>query len=234
MFSIDYNFRYSDIDKDGRIKISTVLDLLQDVSIAHADFAGGLGSERLSKEKVAFLLDGWRVRFDKPFDKSKVVTVKTGIMRVRKCETVRKYEIWQNGECKVIGTAVWYSVNTEKRAIARLEEKFYLGFDNIAEEDNGFEYVSIRPEKTAEFCAVARVARRDIDTNHHMNNVKSVEFMLDFLPDGFEISQLQVKYRKELREAEEVKIYGRQTDDGYHLEIKNAEDKTCVIVKAIY
>lgn len=233
MFSIDYNFRYSDVDKDGRIKISTVLDLLQDVSIAHANFAG-LGSERLAKEKIAFLLDGWRVRFDKPFDKSKNVTVKTGIMRIRKCETLRKYEIWQSGECKVTGTAVWYSVNTEKRVIARLAEEFYSDFDNIAEEDNGLEYVSLRPERSAEFRADAKVAGRDIDTNHHMNNVKSVELILDFLPDGFEASELQVKYRKELREAEEVKICGTQTDDGYYLEIKNAEDKPCVIVKAIF
>lgn len=231
MFSMDYNFRYSDVDKTGRIKISTVLDLLQDISISHADFAG-LGTERLSKEKIAFLLDGWRVRFDKPFDKSSSVTVKTGIMRIRKCETLRKYEIWQNGECKVIGTAVWYSVNTEKRVIARLEEEFYSGFDNIAEDDNGFEYVSLRPDKEAEFCADAMVARRDIDTNNHMNNVKSVELMLDFLPDAFEISELQVKYRKELREAEELKIFGRQTNDGYYLEIKNTEDKPCVIIKS--
>lgn len=231
MFSAEYKLRYSDKDKNGGTKISTILDLLQDISIAHSDSAG-LDLEYLEKQHIAFLLDGWRVKFIEPVNNNSKLQVNTGIMRFHKFETVRKYEIVQDDNCKVIATGFWYSVNTEKRTIERLDEDFYSGFANLCERDNGFEYTNLRPDKTAEYVASGKVCGRDIDTNNHMNNVKAVEFMLDYLPKNFEISELRVKYRKELLENEEIKIFSARIDDGYYVEIRNSDNKPCVLLRA--
>lgn len=232
MFSKDYEFRYGDLDSERGIKLSTVMDLLQDAAIDHASVSG-LDSDFLQTKSIAFLLDGWRIKFLKHLNPKMKATVKTGIVRVRKCETLRIFEILQDGERVASVTSMWFAVNMEKRSIARLTEDFYSGFECITEEDNGLEYTNLRPLKETEYCGSYKVAKRDTDSNKHMNNVKSVEFMLDYLPDGFNLSELQVKYRKELLPDEDIKVYSKETDNGFYIEIRNSEDKPCVLLNAI-
>ena len=229
MFIKEYELRYSDIDNCGKIKTSTVLDLLQDISIAHADYVG-LDSQKFRSVSVACLLAGWRVRFIKPLDDRKKVTVRTGLMNTTKCEATRKYEIWQNDECKVIATGVWFTVNTEKMKIARVVDELFAVFESVSEEDNHLPCAKLKPEEGAVLLGETCVQRRDLDTNNHMNNVKSVEEVLNFVPDNFEISELQVKYRKELKAGEPIKIYGKQMDNGYYYEIQNENNDFCVLV----
>ena len=231
MLSKKYEFRYGDLDKNGRIKVSTVLDLLQDAAIEHASVSG-LDADFLESQSIVFLLDGWRIKFIKHLNKNEV-TVSTGIIRIRKCETLRKFEIIQDGECKAVVTSMWFAVNTEKKSIARLTDDFYSGFDSVSEDDNGLEYINLRPLKGAELAGSCRVTGRDIDSNNHMNNVKSVEVLLDYLPEDFSFSELRVKYRKELLPDEEIRIYAKEKEDAFCLEIRNAEDKPCVIVSAV-
>ena len=89
MFSKEYSFRYGDLDNKFNIKISTVLDILQDISILHSDFVG-FSLEKLYSMNIAWLLKGWRIRFLSKLDFNNSVTVKTGIMRTNKFESVRK------------------------------------------------------------------------------------------------------------------------------------------------
>lgn len=232
MFIKEYEFRYGDFDKNGNIKISIILELLQDASFAHASFVG-LNSQKLFSGSVACLLGGWRIRFDSPIDINENVTVKTGIMSIGRCEASRKYEVWQNNECKIIATAIWFTIDTEKHTISRVPEEFISAFESVSEPDNNFHYGNNKAEKDVELYKKTKVERRDIDTNKHLNNVKSVEIALDILPDNFSISQLQVKYRKEIKVDEVIKIYSKQTEHGCYSEIRNENDEPCVLVHAI-
>lgn len=232
MFVKEYELRYSDIGNNGKIKTSTVLDLLQDISIAHADSVG-LGTEKFKFLSIACLLASWRVKFVKPVDVHGRVIVKTGITGTTKCEATRKYEIWQGDECKIIASALWFTVNTEKMRIARVVEEMFTAFESVSEEDNNFPCAKLKPMEDVELLGETIVEKRDLDTNNHMNNVKSVEEILNFLPENLEISELQVKYRKELKADEIIKIFGKQTEAGYYYEILNGNDEPCVLVYAI-
>lgn len=90
MFCRDYSFRYSDIDYKEEVKLSTVIDMLQDISIIHSEEVG-YPRDRLISMSIAWLLLGWRIKFIEPLDKNKSVEVRTGIMSVRKYEASRKY-----------------------------------------------------------------------------------------------------------------------------------------------
>jgi len=226
MFSKEYEFRYGDLDKNGNIKIGAMMELLQDISFAHASFVGWDWKD-LKDESVACLLGGWRVRIKKPLDES-CVTVKTGVMSIRKYEALRKYEIWQNDECKVIATALWFTVDIKLRKIIPVPQSFIDAFECIDEEDNGLTYEKLRPNKDLIFLDEFKVSASDIDTNNHLNNVKSVEKMLNLLPDNFEIMEFCIRYRKEIKADECVKIYGSQNDKKCCFEIRNDDGLPCV------
>lgn len=231
MFVKDYELRYSDIDREGNIKKCAVIDLLQDISIMHANHVG-LNSKKMKSISMACLLSSWRIKLLNTIDVNKKVTVKTGIMKITKCEAYRKYEMWQDGECKVIATAVWFTVNTEKKRIARVAEELFTAFENISEEDNNMPCSKLKPLENVEFIGKTTVEKRDLDTNNHMNNVKSVEVALNRMPEGFEFSEIEVKYRKELKLGENIKIFSKINEDVAYYEIRNENDDLCVLFYA--
>lgn len=231
MFCRDYSFRYSDIDYKEEVKLSTVIDMLQDISIIHSE-AVGYPRDRLISMSIAWLLLGWRIKFIEPLDKNKSVEVRTGIMSVRKYEASRKYEIIQDGVCRISATAVWFTVNTDKMRVMRAPEEIYAAYDCVNEADNGIEFIKLRGKEELEVVAELEVEQRDIDTNNHMNNVKSVEVALDYLPKAERISELQITYRKSLYAKEKIKICMQKDDDGYFIEIVNSDGEPSVMINA--
>lgn len=229
MYSKDYELRYSDMDTSCNIKKSAVIDLLQDVSINHANSVG-LDHDKFESVCVACLLANWRIKFLKPLIPFECVTVKTGIMKITKCETYRKYEIWQNGECKVVATALWFMVNTQTMRISRMTEELFSVFECVTEEDNNLPCDKLRPEENAEFIGSTTVEKRDLDSNNHMNNVKSVEVALNRVPQDYDFCEIQVKYRKELKEGEAISVYGKDIENGLYREIRNANGDVCVLI----
>ena len=140
--------------------------------------------------------------------------------------------MWQNGECKVIATALWFTVNTEKNRIARVAEELFTAFECISEEDNGLPCSKLHPMENVEFVGKTTVEKRDLDTNNHMNNVKSVEVALNRMPEEFGFSEIEVKYRKELKLGENIKIFGKINDDMAYSEIRNENNDLCVLIYA--
>ena len=182
---------------------------------------------------IAWLLLGWRISFISPVDKNSPIEVSTGVMSVKKFEAQRKYEIYQNGECKVIATAVWFTVNLNEMKIIRPPEEIYLCYESINEPNNGLEFSRLRPKKPSQLIGSFTVAHRDIDTNKHMNNVRSVEAALDFLPENIEIKELSVTYRRSLHFGETISVFFEQSENEYFTELVNSDNEQCVLLKLV-
>ena len=229
MYSKEYIFKYSDIDHKGHIKISTIVDLLQDVSICHSAQVG-YNLRKMQDICIAMLLHGWHVKFLEPFDLEKPVICKTGIMKVHRMEVHRKYEIWQDGACKVVATAKWFSFDTDKKQIVRVPEEMNNAYDTIEEQDNGIEVSRLRPNPDAVPTSEICVTNRDLDTNNHMNNVKSVEAALDFLPEEISVNELDVIYQKQLLKGEQVGVCVYDNNGGTAIELRNSSKEPCVLL----
>jgi medium-chain acyl-[acyl-carrier-protein] hydrolase len=232
MFTKEYNLRYSDLDNHIHVKISSILDILQDISIEHSA-SRGLTLKNLYSRSIAWLVQGWRIRFLEPVAGDRPITAKTGVMRIRQFEAQRKYEIWQDGALKVIATASWFTVNTSRMKVIIVPQEISDAYDELNEADNGLEFIKLRPEKDMPpAVSQTKVERRDIDTNNHMNNVKSVEVALELIPEDFAIGELMITYRKALLPSETVLMCAKQTENGYHTELKNGDGDTCVLLRA--
>ncbi|MBQ7900575.1 MAG: hypothetical protein IJ365_01250 [Clostridia bacterium] len=231
MFEKHYQLRYSDMDTNSGIKLSSAMDILQDISYEHVSHVG-LNPKRLAADNVACLLGGWRIRFVQPLDISEPVCAVTGIMSVGKCEAQRRYELLQNGICKVVATAPWFTVDIQKMSVIRIPQNLLEAFESTDEPDNGLPYARLKSASNLELLGEYTVRSCDLDTNNHMNNVKSVEAALEFLPQGSKIEELTVRYCREFRFGDVLRIYGTKTDDGFHMEIQNQNNDLCVMVHA--
>lgn len=231
MFEKEYTFRYSDLDKNIQVKISTVLDILQDISILHSA-KKGYTLKKLYARNIAWLLQGWRIRFIEPLDGEKPVLAKTGVMRLHRYEAVRKYELWQDGVCKVIATGSWFTVNTERMKVILVPEDIQALYETTQETDNELPFIKLRPEKELPVISETKVEKRDLDSNNHMNNVKSAEVAFELLPENFGVSELQITYRKALMPASGIFMCGESMENGYAAELKNDAGESCVLMYA--
>ncbi|MBQ7975165.1 MAG: hypothetical protein IJ300_05720 [Clostridia bacterium] len=232
MFSKEYHFKYSDLDNRGSIKLSTVVDLLQDISIIHSANVG-YTLEKMQEISLAMLLHGWRIKLTEPLRHDCSAEFRTGIMKVHRCDVIRKYEIVQEGRIKGIATADWFSFDTEKKSIIRVPEEINSAYDTVSEPDNGFPLARLKPESHMEFAGEFTVTKRDLDTNNHMNNVKSVEVALDYFPDENDFSELQVVYIRELHRNDRVSVFVKDNCCSFTAELRNEAGEACVIVSGV-
>ena len=75
-----------------------------------------------------------------------------------------------------------------------------------------------------------KISNRDTDTNKHLNKVKTAEIQPDYIPEGAEITEFQLTYRKQLYKDDIAKICINHTTDGFVAELKNEYDEPCVLL----
>ena len=229
MFSKNYSFKYSDLDNTGNIKLITIMDLLQDVSIFHSASVG-YTLPKMKEISIAMLLRGWRVKFKEPVSFDIPAEVKTGIVKTQRCDVIRKYEIWQNDKCKAVGSAHWFSFDFSKERIVRIPDEIIDAYDCINEDDNNLPILNLRPNSDAKLCGETTITKKYLDTNNHVNNVKSIEIALDYLPDNFNVSEMSVIYQKELHLGDKVLVHTQSTSEGLAVELRNQKDEPCVLL----
>lgn len=229
MYSKDYFIRYGDLDFNGEVKISAILDILQDVSICHSDEMG-YTRERLASMSVAWLLSGWKIKILSTLNGKNVITAKTAITTTNKFQATRKYELLQNGECKIIASAEWFMVDTSKMSLTKIPEEISSYYNKIAEEPNKLEITRLRPSKDLKEVEKIKISNRDTDTNKHLNNVKSAEILFDYIPENAKINEIQLTYKKQLHKGDVAKICISSTTDSFVAELKNQNDESCVLL----
>lgn len=228
MFAKEYILRFGDIDRFGKVKISTILDFLQDISIAHSDSVG-YSAEKLKEMNIAWLLQGWRLKIQSIPSRKLPVVVKTAIMDCNKYESVRKYEIYQEEKLVALATSQWFTVDTENLKLTKVPDEVKNAFET--EESNGLPLVKLRNFEgllpAGEFC----VQLRDLDTNNHLNNVKSAEILLDYIGCDGDIDEIFITYKRQVYGGDVVKIQAKCDGNNAFAQICNDDKQPCVMMK---
>ena len=159
-----------------------------------------------------------------------IVTVKTWINTLENSRSVRAFEMYVNGR-KMIGSETFWAVfNTKTRrpeALALPYDHFELYPDNKATEKT-FSKINIQDDKEMVF--EKSVVLSDLDIVNHVNNVKYLEWCLDYVDEKMilnqEIESLEMNFLKELSLKDNVVIHETVIENGYIFNITK-DDKTC-------
>lgn len=70
--------------------------------------------------------------------------------------------------------------------------------------------------------------RRDIDANHHVNNVVYLEFAYNAFPKDLDLnfSNFEIFYKKQIKLGETVSIFYSNNDNIHTISIKSQDEKT--------
>ena len=180
IFSKDWEINFTQCLPNGSLKYTDLCNILQLTAAAHSE-VGGISFSDMQEFNQAWVLSRMRVEItDLPKWKD-VVTVKTWINTLENSRSVRALELYVNGK-KMVGCETFWAVfNTKIRrpeALALPFEHFELYPEQKATY-NPFSKINFNNEN--EMIFEKTVALSDLDIVNHVNNVKYLEWCLDFL-----------------------------------------------------
>ena len=145
----------------------------------------------------------WKIKVMKRPRWNTEVTVKTWAREFLKVSSWRDFEAYDSeGNLIVLGTTEWVLIDVKTASIAKIPDKLKEDY-KIIEKAVFEEEVSgkLKPEENMEKVYEYTGARRDIDANHHVNNVVYLELAYDAFPDNvdFNFNNIEIHYKKQIK-----------------------------------
>ena len=180
LYTQDFEITFLQCHPNGYLKQTELCNLLQLTAGAHAE-AGGMSFTDMQTKDQAWVLSRMRVEIDELPKWRDTVTIKTWIIDLQGSRSVRALEVWLNGK-KIIGAMTyWAVINTKLRRAESLALP-HEHFEKYPEKHPTTEpFKKIELDRPAEKTGTRTVVLSDLDIVFHANNVKYLEWCLDFV-----------------------------------------------------
>ncbi len=218
-----YETRYGDFKDFENIKVASLLDIIQDISIKASEDAG-YGIHALHDKGLAWLMAGITFKLLGKVDTRKPILAQTAIDKMGGVTSNRGCILSQDGQVVAKSIANWFLMNTAEGRLAKIPKEM---LESYSAHDFGDEFFTYKKPKFPEFKGVGgtvKVCNRDIDTNLHLNNVKALEIILDGISADFEFNTLDIIYKRESYLGDTLIREIIETDGGYYIALLG-EDK---------
>jgi len=229
IFNKDWEINFTQCTPNGYLKYTDLCNLLQLTAAAHSEI-GGISFSDMQEFDQAWVLSRMRVEIIELPKWKDTVTVKTWINTLENSRSVRALELYVNGR-KLVGSETFWAVfNTKTRRPEQLAlpySHFELFPENKAT-DESFSKINV-PGETELVCQ-KKVVLSDLDIVNHVNNVKYLEWCLDYVPTKLilnqKITNFEMNFMKELSLNDSVSIHENESQNKTVFSVTK-EDKNC-------
>ena len=217
----DYEIRYTDVDFNDSIKLSSLLSLMEESACLSADELG-FGYSVLQPKNIGFILVNWYVELFKPVKLGDVLTIHTWPIEPKKLIVFRDYELFVGGEKVGVATSRWCMVdlltfNMLPASRVFSDNMVYNDFRSVA--FNGWKIPSLNVSGSPDY--VKYVSYSDYDHYNHVNNTKYGDLLLDaFAPCDMQskaIECAQISYVKQCKYGEKLEFFKQELEDGFYV-----------------
>jgi acyl-ACP thioesterase len=219
---------YSDVDSQDKCRLSRILDLCQNVATIHSDGLG-YGTKGMMDRNLAWLVTSMKVRIIKYPIADREVECRTWSRGLKGVLAQRDYEILDtDGNILILADSQWALFDLKEQKLTRVTDEMQKAYDKLEKDVfEGEEKKHLRDNDVVEIEKEFEIGKRDIDTNHHLNNARYFDYILEVLPEDYEVHEFECAYKKQIKYKEKIIVsYG----DNY-ARIKNENGETCFVVK---
>lgn len=223
----------SDFDVTCNVKLQRVMEFMQDAATTHADELG-IGWDYMDSNGLFWILSKVKIVFHKPLDrKIRSFKLYTWPIAASRAYMERRFEaVDEQGERLFSSSTLWMIVERDTRKIASREvvaQYYSFDFDN-AECGCDANFDRLRRDDTYALSYESNVKRCLLDINKHVNNTCYVNYAVDVLEIGEQVSAVELVYHKELILGDTVSVYSKR--DGNYVNVVGERDgQTCFTIK---
>lgn len=213
---------YSDVGPDQRLTHQGLLRILQEAAAIASDEAG-YGLKDIPRTGVHWILTGWRVELrERPLWRAGL-RVETWPRTMDGFLSDRDFLVWDGDVLAAQGTSRWVLMDAVTGRLTRVTDVVRAAYQDQMDTRFVFDGAALTSNgKTPEDAPVsfaATVGRRDIDTNHHVNNLHYLDYAIEALPE--EVYQtlpatVEIAFRRQILLGTPIRCLYSLTEDGKH------------------
>ena len=196
MYSLIYKVTTSTCDSEGKLKLYSALQMMQDCSEMWIDSEPQV-KDYFARENMAQLLASRQVEIVRVPDFKEELTVTTSVYGMKPMFGFRNTFIYDaEGKPCYRTWSMGAFVDKANGKLKRVDDT--VAGSLLIEPQLEMDYKDRRiilPKTEGEVLVPVKVMRSDIDYNKHLNNANYVRMAMELLPEDFEIKGLRVEYR---------------------------------------
>lgn len=196
MYSLNYKVTTSTCDSEGKLKLYSALQMMQDCSEMWIDSEPQV-KDYFARENMAQLLASRQVEIVRVPDFKEELTVTTSVYGMKPMFGFRNTFIYDaEGKPCYRTWSMGAFVDKAYGKLKRVDDTVAVSL--LIEPQLEMDYKDRRiilPKTEGEVLEPVKVMRADIDYNKHLNNANYVRMAMELLPEDFEIKGLRVEYR---------------------------------------
>ncbi len=231
MYSLKYKVTTSTCDSEGRLKLYSALQMMQDCSEMWIDSEPGV-KQYFTEQNMAQLLATRQVEVVRVPQFKEELTVTTSVYGMKPMFGFRNtfiydaegkpcYRTWSMGAFVDRATGKLKRVDDETIASMTLEPQLEMNYRDRR---------IILPKAEGEVLEPIQVLRADIDYNRHMNNANYIRMAMELLPASFVVGGLRVEYRVAAKLGDWLTPTVYNTDAGIIIALSIGSD-ACAIME---
>lgn len=196
MYSLIYKVTTSTCDNEGRLKLYSALQMMQDCSEMWIDSEPGV-KQYLAEQNMAQLLATRQVEIIRVPEYKEELTVTSTVYDMKPMFGFRNTFIYdaQGNPCY----KTWSMGAFVDKVAGKLKRVNQATIDSMnlepQKEMNYRDRRIILPKQGGDMLEPVRVLRADIDYNKHMNNANYVRMAMELLPESMVVRGMRVEYR---------------------------------------
>lgn len=204
MYTYQSRIRYSEINKEGKLSLHSLLNYFQDCSTFHSEDLG-LGYRYLLEKNLLWVLSAWQIVVNRYPELCEKVVVGTAPYEFRSVIGYRNFWMMtEDGEQLACANSVWTLIDTVLGRPTKPTQEIMAGHQLADKLPMNYADRKIAVPDEGVYLSPIEVKPHHLDTNNHVNNGQYINIALDLLADcklqpdyeNDDIYQLRAEYRK--------------------------------------
>lgn len=204
MYSFTSNIRFSEVNSDKTLTLTSLVNYFQDCTIFESE-ALHAGFEYLDPIHKAWVLSSWQIIIHRLPHFGEKVLVGTWPYGFSQLSGDRNFILQdEHGETLVVANSFWVFTDTQTGRPVKLSSdliKLYP-IEPPYEMNYAPRKIALPQSYTEE--AAFQVTKHHLDSNLHVNNAQYIRMAEDYLPADFPVGEFRADYRKSARLHDEV------------------------------
>ena len=231
IFTKKFEITFADINNKNKLSDKGLLRLMQEIAGIHSGTVG-YGLNDTPKTHLGWVILNWKLRiFSRP-KWNTLLTINTWSRKITPLFAYRDFEIYDDKNNLVaIATSKWLLFDVYTDSLCKITPDIKEKFPNANKSafDENFNEKLKEPEKSS-FIYEYKIQERDIDTNHHVNNINYLDYAYEAIPKeilyNLNFTDIEIMYKHEAKIGDVISVFYCQTDDNEHvITIKDKERK---------
>lgn len=237
IYSENFKVTLPDVGENNCLTNKGILRMLQEIACTHSA-TRGFGVNDTHSTGLGWIILNWKLQvFSRPVWNTKL-KINTWSSSQSLLFFTRDFEVFDEyNNLIAIATSKWVLFDIKKGSLAKITDDFKAMYEEV--DKHVFDKPVIEKLKEPENSQMVSgytVQKRDIDTNHHVNNLIYLDLAYEVLPDDIffntDFKNVEIMYKHEAKLGETLNLFYAEINNSTFITIKNNDnDKIHCIIK---